>query len=653
MLVVLGLPAAATVTVQSVTPSPSAPQLIGKTINWTVTATDTNAGPLTFQFSVAEPSQSMQMVKDFNVGTYNSGTWTAQTFQWTPTGFEGAYKIQVIAKDFGSGETATTTVTYQVNPLVTGSTPVVVPSSNPLVAYFSAPACAKGSNMRVSFTDAGAKVGTLTSWIPCRGTKTITFEIAGMHATSTYHMFTETETAGKVVDGKTVSYVSGALPTTSPIPKFTVITPAGSTADTNDRLLLEDLTLPGQSVNYPEVATDLQGAVVWYYYAPTDQDLVTRPLPDGFAMIQSGQAWNPTSQHYQFLRRMDWAGNIVKETNAGVIQQELLALGATDAQPCNAIASPAPVGAGCLDDFDHDFIFTLPNGYSAVIADTEKIYPAGTQGDNSGLPVDIVGNMIVVLNPNWQVAWYWDAFEHAGGAPQLDIQRAAVLGETCGVNQLGCPPIFLLGNGIAPLARDWLHGNSLYYWPAPKDGAARGDLIWSARHQDWVMLVDYQDGTGTGNILWRMGNEGDFTFNNINNDPWPWFSHQHEAGIETNGYLSVFDNGNTRIDQLGGSCGPNDCNSRGMVLSFNTSNKQVTPILSDNLGVYSTALGSAQLLDDGNYFFLAGFVDNSIGYAIEILPTAGTTTGTQVFNLEGTVAYRGWRMTNLYTPPTN
>jgi hypothetical protein len=29
-----------------------------------------------------------------------------------------------------------------------------------------------------------------------------------------------------------------------------------------------------------------------------------------------------------------------------------------------------------------------------------------------------------------------------------------------------------------------------------------------------VMRVDYQDGTGTGNILWRMGNQGDFALNN-------------------------------------------------------------------------------------------------------------------------------------------
>jgi hypothetical protein len=95
------------------------------------------------------------------------------------------------------------------------------------------------------------------------------------------------------------------------------------------------------------------------------------------------------------------AGNIVKETNSGVIQQQLLALGATNAQPCNLISTPAPVSAGCLDDFDHDLIQTLP-GYSAVIADIERSTLRERRAIPSGLPVDIIGNMIIVLDSNWQ-----------------------------------------------------------------------------------------------------------------------------------------------------------------------------------------------------------------------------------------------------------
>jgi len=593
----------------------------------------------------------MAMVKDFNLGTYSSGTWTAQTFVWTPTGIEGAYQIQVVAKDFVSGETATSIASFQVNPLVTGTRPVAVATANPLVALFSAPPCPAGGKMRVKFTESKATTGTTTPWTPCNASNTTTFEIAGMHQSSWYHMFSQTDVAGKVTDGPIIGFKTGALPTNSPFPEFTVAVPAGSGADTSDHILLEGPTLPGQSIGYPEVATDFSGQILWYYYPATKSDLFTRPLENTILTIQGGPAWNPATQLLQLLREVDWAGNLVRETNTGVIQQQLLALGATDAQPCTAISKPAPVGSACLDDFDHDFIQTLPNGYSAVIADVEKIYPAGTQGDTSGLPVDIIGNMIVVLDENWQAVWYFDAFEHANGPPQLDINRAAVLGETCAVNQSGCPPVSLLGNGIAPLARDWLHGNSLYYWPAPQDAGTKGDLVWSSRHQDWVMRVDYQDGTGAGNILWRMGLDGDFGFNNLYNDPWPWFSHQHEAAFESTGVFDLFDNGNTRLAQLGSDCGPSDCDSRGMALTVDESGMQVTPVLSVDLGVYSFALGSAQLLGDANYFFLAGFLQNTTGYAIEILPTPGTITGTQVFSLEGTIAYRAWRMTSMYTPP--
>jgi arylsulfate sulfotransferase len=642
------IPALATVQIQSLSPSLAAPQTIGTTINWTVAATDTSAGPLTFQFNVAIPGGSLAMVKDFNVGTYNSGTWTAQTFSWTPTGIEGAYQVQVVAKDFGSEETASTTVQYQVNPLVTGKTPVIVATANPLVALFSAPACPVGSKMRVDFKQTGRKTGTLTSWMSCHKGHTMTFEIAGMYPSSTYNMFSQTDTDGKVTDGPTRQFTTGPLPKT-PFPTFTVNVPNGPDTDGEYRVVLEDLTccgIPGQAVNYPEVATDLAGKVIWYYYAPSTEDLMVRPLSTGVRIIESGPAWNPASNELQLLREIDWAGNIVKETNTGAIQQELLALGATDAQPCTAIARPAPVGAGCLDDFDHDFIYTMPNGYNAAFADVEKIYPAGTQGDTSGLPVDIIGNMIIVLDSNWQVVWYFDAFEHAAGPPQLNINRGAVLDETCGTNQVGCAPAFLLGSGIAPRAHDWLHGNSLYYWPAAQNGTSKGDIIWSSRNQDWVMRINYQDGSGNGNIDWIMGNEGDFTFNNIDNDPWPWFSHQHDVGIEETGAgnMTLFDNGNTRFDQQGGD-------SRGMVLQFDESSMQVTPVLSVDLGVYASALGSAQLLANGNYFFMAGFAFGTTGFGIEILPTAGTLTGTQVFNLQGPISYRTWRMTSLYSPP--
>jgi hypothetical protein len=224
------------------------------------------------------------------------------------------------------------------------------------------------------------------------------------------------------------------------------------------------------------------------------------------------------------------------------------------------------------------------------------------------------------------------------------------------------------------LAHDWLHANSLYYWLDPASPGHQGDIIWSSRHQDWIFKIDYRDGDGSGDIVWRMGPSGDFAFLNAYNDPWPWFSHQHDVGIENDGAgpATIFDNGNTRISQpdvstggvpgLGTACRPNDCHSRGMAIALDE--KAMTVSVSPNgvsfdLGGYSTAMGSAQLLDNGNYFFEnpTVFVNLSTvdGYSMEIGPTPAVPqqgAANVLLNLTGPEHYRGWQMPSLYSPPT-
>ena len=651
-------PAFATVQILSITPSLKSPQPIGAVVRWVVRATDSHAGTPTFQFNLAPPGGALALVKDFNVGTFQSGAWTSQPFVWVPTGIEGVYQIQVVIKDFASGETASKTVQFQVSPLVTGSTPVVVATANPLVALFSAPSCPAGSTMQVAFQPQSLKAPqTTTSSISCHPPATMTFEIAGMYPGTTYNMVAQTNTGGVVTNGAPATFTTGALPIDIPFPSYTVNIAATSQTDTADWVILQNVLQFGGNVVYPEVATDLSGNIIWYYN--TGQRMfLTRPLQNGTMLtMQNGLSWNPASTGLQLLRQIDLAGNIVKETNLGVLSEQLVAMGAADAALCNTIPIPTPVGAACIDAFHHDAIQTLPNGDTAVLVAVEKIFPPGTQGDTTGLPVDIVGDMIVVLDINWQVLWYFDTFQHDSGAPQLDITRPAVLGETCTAGQSAdCPIISLVTPGISPLAKDWLHANSLYYWPQS------GDIVWSSRNQDWIMKVDYNNGAGTGNILWRMGPCGDFMFNDLNNDAWPWFSHQHEPGMENGGAgpLTLLDNGNTRYSKPGASTG---CiqgvgagDSRGMALTVDESNMTVTPVLSVNLEVRSFGDGSAQLLSGGNYSFLPSYVRlpgtrDIVSYPIEILPTPGTLTGTQVLNILAPQNYRIWRMPSLYAPP--
>jgi arylsulfate sulfotransferase len=661
-LLAVSAPAFATVQISSMVPSHKSPELVGTPIDWTIKATDSNSGPLTFQFSVAPPRGTLAVVRDFNVGTLASGVWTAH-FPWTPTGIEGVYQVQVVITDFASGETTSRITKFQVTPLVTGGLPVTASTSNPLVALFSAPSCPSGSSMRVSFQEqSGSTPATTTNWVSCHPPNTMTFEIAGMYPSTTYNMFSQTQTGSNTVNGSTVSFTTGAIPPKTPLPAIKVVTSPQAGADTTDSLILQAPTRLGGGVLYGDVATDLSGNIMWYFYGGNHSNILLRPLVNGtFLLVDTGTAWNPKITELQLLNQIDLAGNIIRQTNTGIIEHQLVAMGVTDATPCQDIPQPAPIGAACLDFFHHESIQTLNNGYTAVFAAIEKIFPPGTQGDNSGLPVDIIGDMIIVLDTNWQVVWYFDAFEHDDGPPQLNINRAAVLGETCVVGQGGCPPLSLLGPEIAPKAHDWLHANSLYYWPTDSQTGTTGDLVLSLRHQDWVVKIDYNNGAGTGNIIWRMGNEGDFTFNNVDSDPWPWYSHQHEVGIENNGAgpIDMFDNGNTRVSKpplgLGNKCGPSDCNSRAMSLNYDETAMQVTPVLSQDLGVFSTALGSAQLLSNGNYFYMAGVVtigiNHTVSYPLQLLPTPGTVYATQVFKLEGPEEYRAWQMPSMYAPP--
>src|SRR5262249_34989105 len=157
-----------------------------------------------------------------------------------------------------------------------------------------------------------------------------------------------------------------------------------------------------------------------------------------------------------------------------------------------------------------------------------------------------------VLDSNLQVVWAWDAFDH------LDPHRAAILSESCTFPAtVACSNFYL-----ASTANDWLHGNGLQLTPD-------GNILYSVRHQDWIVKIDYPNGGGTGDILWRMGVGGDFQISSPSVSP--WFSHQHDPNfLLDNQTMLVFDNGNTRISNLGGG------NSRAQILHVDEAGRQVT-----------------------------------------------------------------------------
>src|SRR5262249_24724336 len=124
------------------------------------------------------------------------------------------------------------------------------------------------------------------------------------------------------------------------------------------------------------------------------------------------------------------------------------------------------------------------------------------------------------------------------------------------------------------------------------------NLVLSLRHQDWVIKIDYANGTGDGHIIWRLGNGGDFTVNST--DPNPWFSHQHDAHFVDDKTMVIFDNGNTR------RASDPTADSRGQVWKSDEQTMTAPLVRNVDLGSYSGALGTAQRLSNGDYSFTLG-----------------------------------------------
>lgn len=299
------------------------------------------------------------------------------------------------------------------------------------------------------------------------------------------------------------------------------------------------------------------------------------------------------------------AGNVLLETNAARVNEQLAAMGKRQ-----------------ISGFHHE-ARRMPDGKILVLGDVEQ-FLTDVQGPGA---VDVIGDMILVLDKNLQVVWAWDAFDH------LDTSRRATLNETCKAVGGGCPPFY-----NAAVANDWLHGNSLQLTPD-------GSILYSARHQDWVIKIDYANGSGSGDVLWRLGKDGDFTIES--DDPYPWFSHQHDANFEYADptKLTVFDDGNVRY------ASSQSAHSRGQVIQLDERNRTAKLVLNADLGAYADALGSAQRLRNGDYHFDVGWIRGVNGEPDRGRSLEVDALGNIVYEIEvDTPVYRSFRMRSLYEP---
>ena len=328
------------------------------------------------------------------------------------------------------------------------------------------------------------------------------------------------------------------------------------------------------------------------WYCPINAYLV-KPMQNGhFILLSGGSAGD--------LFEVDLACNIIREVSLFQVNQSLQAQG----HSYNFLG------------FSHD-VLTQPNGDWITIVSIGQDFT-----DLPGYPgtTGVVGDLLVDIDPTGKVVWSWSAFDH------LDITRYPYFG-----------------------LPDWTHSNALVY-------TQDHNLLLSIRHQAWIIKIDYADGKGAGDVLWRLGQDGDFTL--LGGDPSQWFYAQHDPNIlSTNGSqvtLAVFDNGNFRIDPSTGlycgSSGAPACYSRATIFEIDESTNIATLLWQHLPGFFSSWGGSIGVLSSGNMEFDSSAPGTQNWSEIrEVTQTDNpetvwkmTITGT------GTNAYRGQRIPSLY-----
>ena len=500
-----------------------------------------------------------------------------------------------------AGMSVTVTLTGTSTGMAMGQ---VTSTSNPQVAQYTITPPFPGT-VTVSFgTTTGYGLQTSTQAIPPGGGP-VSFYVAGMRANTLYHM----QASMQFDNGLSATDTDHTFTTTSypayAIPPITTTTIAGQTPQPGIEIL--------NPIDYPiaqVLATDLSGNVIWAYTpsdaTPPSSTYAPRQLANGDFLVLIGvPSTDPLTQEIPStaliaVREINLAGNTVKEITMAQLNSALAA---------HPEVYPNPL---TLQTFHHDAT-PLPNGHWLVLANTLKSVVL----NGATTPTTVLGDVIVDLDTNLNPVWVWNEFDH------LDVNRH--------------PENF----------PDWTHTNAAVY---SKDD---GNLLVSMRHQNWIVKVDYADGVGTGNILWRLGYQGDFALEG-GTDPTDWFSGQHWPNFTTANTtgtfgLAVMDNGDFRTYPSTSTCAttspePASCFYTTVpILQLDESAKTAKLVFHQILPVslYNSFGGNAEELANGNIEYdLCG-----VGSSSQVFEVTDQSTPQTVWNMSvtGYNAYRAYR----------
>ncbi|MGA7399309.1 MAG: aryl-sulfate sulfotransferase [Candidatus Sulfotelmatobacter sp.] len=467
---------------------------------------------------------------------------------------------------------------------VTSPAPVttIAATANPLVAEYTITPNGANATAWVEFgadTTYGRQTSSTTPTMGMRDPLTVL--VAGMRPNTTYHMRAHLDAAnGESWVGPDETFKTGAIPASAgTLPGIVVTRPTPGLTPSSG---VEVFNLVGTNKMLTALVTDIEGNIIWYYSpgngaSPTPMKLMS----NGHFIMNVGD-----------LREIDLAGNIVRSITPAAINQSLQANGYSFT----------------ISFFHHDVI-VLPNGHWITLANTSK--------DFTNLPgypgvTDVLGDALIDIDLNGNVAWAWSGFDH------LDVNR----------HLMGLP--------------DWTHSNAIIYAPD-------GNLLLSMRHQSWILKIDYADGAGAGDILWKLGYQGDFAL--AGGDDSNWFFAQHYPNLEsTNGSvmtLAIVDNGDLRINANDVPC-TTTCYTRATVFQVDEATNLATLLWQDLPGFYSFWGGSIGLLGNGDMEFdLTTVASTPASQVMEVTYPDSPQTVWQL-NLSGENAYRAFRIPSLY-----
>ena len=582
----------------------------------------------------ASPTQAPptpQQAGVITISPQNAALGAGQTMQFTAVATGGG-AITWSVNGVAGGNATVGTVDAKGNytaPMIPQSTNVVVQTalaSSPQMNYATAPVALIQAGQVLQ--TANPQVALYAMYLPQPGTVTVQFgpdtgygretwaqptpatpvnyggevnmEVAGMKGSTTYHMQALVTLAnGVTYKDSDHTFATGSVPQTAPIQ---VTAPGGQTPQAGIELF--DTALP--QVPTQAVATDLHGNIIWTYgfqAAPVDLLYPIRPLSNGhfLALIANlTVAEASAAGNINVLREIDLAGNTVHELTIAQLNQSLAANGYNLT----------------LAGFHHD-VLPLPNGHILLLTNMVKPFTnlAGYPGTEN-----VIGDVLVDVDQNYKPDWVWSTFDH------LDVNRH--------------PFMF----------PDWTHGNALLY------SADDHNLLFSMPFQNWIIKIDFEDGQGNGNILWHLGEGGDFKLVG-GTDPTDWFYIQHGMNFFSQNTTGVFklgmmDDGDDRMYPSGVMCGKTGapaCYTTVPVLQVDEQAMTATLVFHyiAPQKLYSYFGGNAELLANGD--IEADFCAPAAGSTIfEWVPTQPTPQIVWQANTPKYDQYRVFRIPSLY-----